>query len=208
MAFVHRVRPGECVASIATENGFFVKTLWDLPENEGLRAKRSSPYVLAEGDEVFVPDLREASMACATARRHVFRRRGVPEKFRLQMQGLDGPRAGVPYRFEVDGKERRASTDGEGWIDEWIPPRAMMARIELGDPVEEVVVVRLGDLSPADHEHGARARLAASGHLPEASADDDVYVAALVQFQADQGLPVTGTLDAATSDALRRVHGS
>jgi hypothetical protein len=135
----------------------------------------------------------------------------VPERFRLQLQGVDGPRAGLPYRFVVDGAEahaREGATDGDGWIEEWIPPRAREARIALGDPVEEVLVVGLGQLQPPDSEPGARARLLAAGLLPAIDADAALYHLALLRFQLEKELPASGELDAATADALRAHHGS
>jgi len=215
MPKVHTVRRGDCLASIAAEHGFFVDTLWNLQENATLRGKRLSPYVLQEGDEVFVPDLRLRSEAVVTGRRHRFRRRGVPEKLRIQLHRLvDGaqkPRAALPYRIALDGDDDggwSGTTDADGWIDEWIPPDARHARITLGQPVEEILEVRLGGLPPADSEEGARARLFAAGLLRRVDADAALYAIALVQFQSDRGLSESGQLDEPTVAALRELHGS
>lgn len=211
MPIVHRARRGDCFASIAAEHGFFVETLWNLPENAELRASRPSPYVLVEGDEVFIPDRRPREEPAETARRHTFRRRGVPEQLRIQIQGQEGPRPGLTYWIAIDGGEeraRRGKTDDEGWIVQWIPPGAREAKIAIGDPVEEVLVVGLGQLAPPDTEAGARARLVACGFLRSTDADAALYALALMRFQEQQGLPVSGELDAETAAALRAFHGS
>ena len=77
MPVVLRVRPGDCIASIASERGFFPDTIWNDPANESLRTLRKDPYVLQPDDEVVVPDLRPKQVVCATGKRHTFRRRGV-----------------------------------------------------------------------------------------------------------------------------------
>jgi hypothetical protein len=215
MPKVHTVRRGDCMASIAAEHGFFVDTLWQLVENAALRGQRVNPYVLQEGDGVFVPDLRPRVEAVVTGRSHRFRRRGVPEKLRIQLHRLvDGaqqPRAKLPYRIALDGDEDggwQGTTDAEGWIDEWIAPTAQRARIALGQPVQEILDVRLGGLPPADSEEGARERLFAAGLLRRVDADTMFYALALLQFQTERGLPETGQLDEVTMTALREFHGS
>jgi hypothetical protein len=215
MPKVHTVRRGDCMASIAAEHGFFVDTLWNLAENEPLRGKRLSPYVLQEGDDVFVPDLRARIEAVETGRSHRFRRRGVPEKLRIQLHRLvDGaqkPRAALPYRISLDGDEDggwNGTTDGDGWVDEWIAPGARRAWIALGQPVQEILDVRLGALPPADSEEGARERLFAAGLLRSVDADAMLYALALLQFQSERALPESGQLDEPTVAALRDFHGS
>ena len=56
----HVGQPGDHVSRIADENGFGSwETLWDHPDNAELKAKRKNPNVLAEGDEVAIPEKKK-----------------------------------------------------------------------------------------------------------------------------------------------------
>ena len=54
----HMVVAGDCILSIAEENGFQWKTIWNHAANSKLKADRGDPNVLFPGDVVFVPDKR------------------------------------------------------------------------------------------------------------------------------------------------------
>ncbi|MCY0989444.1 hypothetical protein OV203_20050 [Nannocystis sp. ILAH1] len=205
------------MASIAVENGFRMETLWNHPDNARLKALRKDPYVLAPGDVVRVPALRPRIEKGETDRVHRFRRRGVPEKFRMRFLDEGSPRADIPYVFEVGGEHRRGQTDADGWVEQWIPPGALQATLTLtppapedGEPLEdEVYDLLLGALDPEDTERGARSRLRSLGYLTfEDEDEDDAYALALYTFQLDEDLEPTGTLDAPTSRRLRAVYGS
>ncbi|HEX5047131.1 MAG TPA: peptidoglycan-binding domain-containing protein [Gammaproteobacteria bacterium] len=74
----HKVKAGDCIASIAFENGFFWRTVWEDAANAALKRKRKSPFQLLEGDEVQVPDLRKKEESRASEQRHRFKLKGVP----------------------------------------------------------------------------------------------------------------------------------
>jgi N-acetylmuramoyl-L-alanine amidase len=202
----HLVKSGDCIASIAFANGFFPDTLWQDPANRDLRERRPSPNHLLDGDVVHVPALREKEVVCATGKRHRFRRRGVPEKFRVQLK-VDGvPRRAVEYVFVVGGAERAGVTDGEGWVDQWIPPDAEEAvlRIVNGTTREEYRI-KLGTVAPLASAAGVAARLRNLGFLHERDTDAAVRVA-LRKFQARCGLAPTGDLDDQTRAKLGEAH--
>lgn len=205
----HVIQQGECLSSVAELYGLFIPTIWNDPANRELRTLRGNPHVLLPGDVVVIPNKRNKGILCATGKRHVFRRKGVPEKFRLQLLDEDEqPRAGVPYVFEVRGKQHRGTTNSAGWIDEWIPNSEKHATLLVGDELEEEYDIRLGALDPVGVESGARARLHSLGYLGTEDADHVLYQAALGAFQGDYGVPVTLELDAATTARLREVYGS
>jgi N-acetylmuramoyl-L-alanine amidase len=201
----HKVKAGECVSSIAFENGFAPDTLWDHPANADLRARRGSGNVLFPGDVVVVPDLRVKSVEAITARRHVFRRKGVPEKLRVRVARDGEPRARQSYILEIGGERRTGTTDAEGRIDEWIPPDARAARLIFAD---EEFDLELGHLDPVTTDSGLRARLQSLGYLRDRDAESSLVIQAIERFQQACHLDVTLEPDDATRDKLVEVHGS
>ena len=126
---VHIVMPGQCISSIAFEHGFFPDTLWNDPANAELKEKRQNPGVLLEGDEVAIPELRLKIQAAASERRHCFRRKGVPEKLRLQLMRNDCARADVGYVLTIERTaHERADRQGRLARAFAAPQRAARAR--------------------------------------------------------------------------------
>ncbi|MFT3766498.1 MAG: peptidoglycan-binding protein [Minicystis sp.] len=213
MSLVHKVKRGDCISSIALRYGFAPDTLWQHPGNTALRAKRADPNILLEGDEIFVPDLRLGEVEAVTARRHRFRRVGVPEVFRARFLDWQGrPRAGLAYRFAVDGAPPREGTlDADGWLKEWIPPDGARAEITLLDRGrEERHEALLGHLDPVTEITGVQARLNNLGYRcgPESGELDARTRAALASFQQEHGLEATGEIDDATRGKLAQRYGA
>lgn len=206
MACQHVVQAGDCIASIGFLHGFLPDTIWNDAANGSLRAQRRDGNVLAPGDVVTVPDPHQKQCACATDRRHVFRRRGVPELLRLQFLRGGRPRVGLAYELCVDGQLSTGMTDDEGRIVAPIPPAAREATLTLG--AHERFRFQLGQLEPSEEAGGARRRLVNLGLLDSVDAGAGAYAMALRRFQRRHGLAITGSLDAATSQALRSVHGA
>lgn len=204
MARAHRVRSGECISSVALAYGFFPDTIWDHPENAALREERADPNVLADGDEVFIPDRRPRVVTCATDQTHRFKRRGVPEYFRLQLARYGQPRAGEPFQLEVDGVLHEGRTDADGKIEVRIPPNARRAVLIIGEDRYELA---LGHVDPITHEAGVRQRLENLGYLASKTASAHELAVALHRFQIDQELEPTGELTDETRDKLRAAHG-
>jgi N-acetylmuramoyl-L-alanine amidase len=199
------------MSSIANANGFFWQTLWKLPENAALKAKRKNPYVLMAGDIVHIPDLTIKQVSGATEVTHKFILKGVPEKLRLRLlDSAHKPRANLDYIIVIDGDARRGKTDGDGRIKESIPPGAREGYLKLGKDGSEVVNLKLGHLDPITEVTGVKARLANLGfYKGHIDADlDDAAQQAIRDFQTKQGLPVTGASDGATQQKLLQVHGN
>ncbi len=81
----YKVRPGDCINSIAYDHGFFWETLWNEGKNSMLKARRKDPNVLKQGDVVHIPDLRLKVESCAAEKKHKFKLKGVPALFRLRL---------------------------------------------------------------------------------------------------------------------------
>ncbi len=209
MPITHRVQQGECLVSVAEDYGFFWETLWNLPENSDLRARRREPTVLLPGDEVVIPERTIKSYTRPTGARHTFRVKNVPAKFNLRLlDAADEPRVGLAYTLTIDGVVTRGTTDGDGWVRGSMSPKAMRAVIEL-DEGGERYEVELGHLDPVDTVRGAQERMAAL-HAYDYEPDGDEsaeWSAALRDFQRARGLAVTGELDLSTQAALRDAYG-
>ena len=221
---IYRIKPGDCVASVAERFGFHPDTIWDHVKNANLRRIRGDSRILREGDELFVPELRRRDESAATEQRHRFVRKGVPEMLHVVILDADGnPRPDVAYELRIKHDTRVGWTDGEGAIRESIPPSAERATLIVegealegeGNEGDEGVAddeyeLKIGHLDPVDDIRGAKMRLQNLG-FEVRSLDgnlDSETREQLCAFQAREGITQTGELDAATRDALRKAHGS
>ena len=209
MPTTHHVQQGECLVSIAEDYGFFWETLWNLPENADLRAKRLEPTVLLPGDEVVIPEKTIKEYVRPTGARHTFRVKNIPAKFNLRLLDVaDEPRKGLAYTLTIDGVVTRGTTDGDGWVRGSMPPRARLAVIEL-DEGGERYEVDLGHLDPVDTILGAQSRLSALNaydYEPDGLPSEE-WSEALRDFQRAKGITPTGELDASTQAALQEAYG-
>ena len=205
---IYRVQPGDCLASIAYRHGFTPQTLWAHADNAPLREKRESPFLLCPGDEVAIPAVREREMECATGRRHTFRRRAVPERFRVRLCVDGAPRRSVAYTLEVDGVLVEGTTDDDGWVEQWILPDARRAVVVIDTEDErEEVCFDLGHLEPVTTEAGVRGRLVALAGM-DPRGDAAALRVALRSFQIKHHLAPTGEADEPTTAQLVREYGS
>lgn len=208
MPKTHRVRQGECIDSIAFENGFFPETLWNDAANGELKRLRGDPNVLLPGDVVVVPDKRIKTVPLPTGTRHVFRRKGVPEKLRLRFLREGQPRAAESYVLTIDGATLAGTTDAEGRIEHWIPPNARSGRIVFGGETDAYALL-LGELDPIDSVSGVQARLFALGFY-DGPIDGEATPGmeeAVQEFQAVHEMEPFGVVDDATRGALRKAFG-
>lgn len=207
---IHKVRKGDCVASIAAEYGFADwRAVWNHPGNADLRARRKSPNVLLEGDDVVLPEPRKVMATVPAGKDHRFVLRLPRARLRLELHDRRG-RALASRRFEltVGGETLSGTTDDAGRIDEPIPARAQEAelRVFLDGDRELEIPLAVGHLDPEDSESGVRQRLRNLGYLREREPDDEVITSALREFQRDNGLELTGSADDATQGQLRHHH--
>ena len=209
---IYEVVQGDCISSIAEDNGLFWQTIWNHPQNSHLKQKRPDPNVLLPGDLVFVPDKELRVETKATGSRYRFKRKGVPEFLTLRfLDSLDKPRTGVPYIANIDGTWASGKLDSNGACSIPIRPASKQGSITLGDPNKgEKYELSLGQMDPVDSTTGVVARLYNLGYLDSAHASDDnpEFAAAVKAFQLDQGLSASGQLDDSTRKRLVQAHGS
>lgn len=204
----YTVRRGDCISSIAFEEGYFPGTLWQAPENAALVEKRGDPNVLEPGDVVVLPDKDPKTTTCVTGKRHRFTRRGVPEKLKVQLYRGEEPRTGEAYVLELDGKVvKQGEVGADGLVEASIPPNARHGRILLQDGAEEIQLA-LGTLPPIDTLLGVQVRLQNLGYYsgPLDGGESDDFDQAVLDFQADHGLEPTAYLDDDTWEAIRKAH--
>jgi Putative peptidoglycan binding domain len=210
----HIVTQGDCVASIAYEDGFHWETLWNHPSNAGLKAARKDPNVLAPGDVVHVPDRRDRVVERPTTQRHRFRLKNTPALLNVRLLKDDRPRKNLRFVLEVDDVEvARGSTDDEGRIQHPpIPPDARMGLLRVTNELGELEVysLALGHLDPIGTIAGVQGRLRSLGCFDGAPDGEDspALADAVRRFQRNAGLPETGVVDDALRGQLEEAHGS
>ena len=146
------VKDGDCLESIAFAHGLLWQNILNAPQNAGLKAAREA-NVLLPGDRLFLPQITQKSVDCATDKQHIFERKGLSSRIRLHVlewvlsvtgaqdpsqSGSENeesdanpspmaqlrPRKNVPYVLQIDQSLFSGNADEEGWIDHPISPGA------------------------------------------------------------------------------------
>ncbi len=221
----YTVKQGDCVSSIAYEHKMFPKTIWDHPDNAELKKLRKDPNALFPGDPLVIPEKQLKEEQCQPEQKHSFKRKGVPEKLRLQLltgdEEDDAPRKGIPYTLDITTKsgrsvpQKKGKTNSKGFLVESIPPDALKGKIVLdeGDD-EQVHEGMLGHIDPIDTISGVQARLNNLSYNCgyEGGILDPMTRNAVRNFQADNDLEVlTGDfefedIDQDTLDKLEEIY--
>ena len=215
MPRAHNVEQGDCLASIAKHYGFLSwRTIYHDAANADLRTRRPDPFALSPGDVVAIPDPLPRTEPCATRQRHRFKAETAPTVLRLKLKAGSGDAfAGKTYELIAGGETWRDTTKAEGLIEHPVPGGTTTALLKVwlhGEPPDCDPVtfsLAIGHLDPIDTVSGIQGRLfnlglyrgAASGELDAATTD------AIAAFQVSYELEVTGELDDATRDRLRKV---
>jgi len=214
----HTVKEGDCMLSIADQYGFFWESLWGLPENAALKAKRKHPTVLMPGDVVFVPELREKEEPKPAEATHKFKEKGIPGRLRLRLLSGGEPLAQQDFRLSVDGELFSGKTDADGHVlavdgakELKIKPGARQGKLKIGTDQGEYIL-DLGWMTPIDEVSGAQARLHNLGFTPGGIDNGwgDGTKLAMQKYQKarkDDGLKKTERLDDKTRDSLERAFG-
>lgn len=202
------VKQGDCIFSIAFEQGFFPDTIWNHPNNADLKKMRKDPSVLMPGDTVFVPDKQLKEVSKPTNEVHKFRCKNTPKTLRIQIVRMNKPIRNMDYKLDIDGVVKEGKTDSEGWLKQPIAPNAKLAKLILADGVE--YELSLGYLDPVDKISGLQGRLHNLGFYDGEITDElnDKTKEALEIFQRSHDLEVTGAPDEKTKALLVRLTGA
>jgi N-acetylmuramoyl-L-alanine amidase len=216
MGFIHVVRPGECLSTIARRHGFASwRAVYECPENQDFRRQRPNPNLIWPGDQVFIPDPSRRQELADTAQRHRFRTRRSAPRLRLVLKDpQDQPLGSVRFRALAGERVSEGETDAQGALD--IPVAADVPCVDLtlwpypSRPETSIVLkLGLGTLAPLETTEGVQARL--NNLLFDAGDVDGIHgritTAALKGFQDHCGLDVNGIAGPETAGELRKRYG-
>lgn len=211
MATEHTVKQGECFSSIAKENGFLEKTLWEHPSNAALRERRKNPNILLPNDIVVIPDMEIMGYDGATEKKHIFQLKSDRVKLQLRLLRNDQPRANVKFRLKIGNETIDSQTDGDGWLRTPISATIKTAKLLVlaDDSSEEEYELLIGHLDPLEESSGVAERLDNLGLLIGSSGKQEENLkSALTNFQRKNELSKTGEADKITVEKLKQLHGS
>jgi hypothetical protein len=202
---------GDCISSIAERYGFFWETVWNHPNNAGLKSQRLNPNVLLPGDVVFIPEKQPKAYDKPTDGKHRFVRKGVPASVRVRLLDFERrPRTGLRFCAVVDGRSSEGESDSDGYITITVPPDAQEVRLTVQEGVKtEEYVLPLGHVDPIDSFNGLKQRLTNLGYAcgPGDSTLDEQTQATIRAFQREMKLQETGEVDDQTRERLKELHG-
>lgn len=210
MAKTHIVEEGDCISSIAFENGFFPETIWNHENNQTLKEKRQDMNVLMPGDEVYVPDKRIKNLAEPVDALYRFKYKGVPARLNLVIKYYGEPCRSEPYNIDIDGRQAKGTTGADGNISIPIPPDAKKAKLVVGEGDKQVeYVIDLGRLAPVDEVRGFKQRLVSLGY-DVGGLDNELserFSNSIRMFEAEHGMEYTGQINDNNKAKLMEVYG-
>jgi hypothetical protein len=206
---IQDIKPGDCIDQIAEEHGLLPETVWDHPDNSELKTLRKDKNILYTGDKLFVPDKTLKIETVAAGAKHKFKRKAVPAKFKLQLKKNATPRANSAYTLHIDNETFEGQTDGDGWIEQSIPPRAEKGQLILTDS-NETYELNLGHLEPLEQIEGVQQRLKNLGfYAGDIDGENSDMTRTAIQFyQKNKGITVSGVIDDDLKSSLQDGHGS
>lgn len=205
---VYEVKQGDHLSSIARKFGFRdIHTIWNDPENADLKNLRVNPNVLFPGDQIIIPDKQAKTESRGTGSSHKFTAPSLKLELRIVAHDINDNAIGnEDCTLQVESQIFKTQSDGDGLIDQKIPVDAINGLLQI---VSMDIPVKIGYLDPADTPPGSRERLTNLGYYwgPQDDSDPMALRSAIEEFQCDQKMPVTGKMDTATQNRLKKEHG-
>lgn len=188
----------------------------DCPENQAIAA-RPHPHILEPGDVVAIPEQKEREYQVATDQMHPFTVKPLLPKLRLVLEDWrHQPLCPRAVEAQVDAAAPKlVDVAGDGSVEMEVFPETREVKLSIymaddADTPSLLWTCRVGRMRREETEAGQLLRLANMGYYRKnVPPEREPYErrAAVEQFQLDQGLTVTGTLDAATTTKLVEVYG-
>jgi hypothetical protein len=206
----YKVEEGDHLSGIAQKFGFRdFNTIWNDASNEKLKTLRKDPHILMPGDVVNIPDRQDKKYPAPTGKTHVFKIPGKPLMLRIVIRDFDNePMPNLPCELQVDGKQLQLTSDDKGMIQAKVSPTTVSGLLKIPQ-FDLEMPLQIGFLDPFDEDPGWQARLINLGYyVPTAGEEPDRLKWSIEEFQCDNGLKVTGEMDAATKNKLKEQHGS
>lgn len=205
----HQVAAGDHISRVARTHGHRVYApVWNDPGNAELRKQRDDPHILAVGDLVAVPDPVQREVVRVTEKRHQFRLKTKPLRFRFTLQQWQGRSdEDDPTSVLLGGEPVERKSAGKSTHE--VVVDATSDRCVIVSPRRELLC-RVGFLQPVETVAGYRERLNNLGYRAgDSDAPSDRQLrSAVEEFQCDQELAVDGVVGPKTRAALVFVHGS
>lgn len=204
------VRQGEYLAKLADQLGFDADETWNHPRNSELRELRKDPNVLLPGDILWYSAREKAPNGLAAGSENQYVAEVSRVELRVQIRNHTGEALkGESYEADEDVEPAKGNLDGDGWLNVTVPVHLTAFSVAL--PGKEVTLrLLVGHLDPHTELSGAAQRLKQLGYYRGSLPADEEHAGvarALAAFQEDEGLPVTGGLDAETAERLNQRFG-
>ncbi|MFO0758590.1 MAG: type VI secretion system tip protein TssI/VgrG [Byssovorax sp.] len=212
------VRQGDYLTKLAFVHGFDAEEVWNNPRNEELRAQRSNHDMLAPADVMYIPikeklsDVGVRALTKGTQNQYS----AIVSKTNVTLRLVDPsgePLTGEPYMITGIGHDVDGKTGDDGIVSFAVGVHVTDVTLFL---VRKNVLhsLRIGHMDPPSLQSGAIERLSSLGYFgsamtsAEAQLDEDgeLLWRALIKFQFDHDLPLSGELDLVTMDELAKVH--
>ena len=214
MATDHIVKQGDYFAKLAKQFRLPANAIWNHSNNADLKQKRPNPNVLFPGDHLYIPDLKPREESCNTDKLHQFETPSSSLRLRLVLEDqYERPIANANCVLGIGSDFQSLTTDGNGRIDQIIPPDAQEGFVTIQDPETPVrnvrIPLKIGHLDPIEEVSGQTARLNNLGYFAGDidQPDEDALLSAVEEFQCDFGLQVDGICGPNTQSKLKEVHG-
>ena len=217
MPTVHTVKKGETLLRIAKQHGFqHLETIYDHPSNTEFKKLRPDPSMIAEGDEINIPEKEPLVKTISTGSSHTFQMKPKPkEKFRMKLDRPGIPWSGEKVALVIDDQTIESTISRDGLIEMDLP-KGTESEGELKlflnkdfDQPSHVITLELGHLDPVETLSGVQARCNMLGF--DCGVADGIMGgktrAGVKAFQEENGLDVDGVPGPMTKGKLKEVYG-
>jgi N-acetylmuramoyl-L-alanine amidase len=165
---IYVVRSGDYLSKIASEHGIADwRALYNHPDNAEFRRLRPNPNLIFPGDRLVMPDKRDKSAPAPTGDPTRLRAHRACNTLQVRLLDFEGnPMANRPATLVIDGASRPVTTDGDGKLNESIPPHLTHAHLTINGLTITLAVGKLNPMDDVDDDgvSGVQGRLANLGY--------------------------------------------